>query len=59
MDAAEYLQGGMLGLQETDMIDYALGVDICQGCMAPEPAVLARWLDDHDRLMGVDQKSAA
>lgn len=50
-------QGGMLGLQETDMVDYAFGVDIpLKDVWRLNVQYFARWLDEYDRLMGVDRE---
>lgn len=51
------LQGGMLGLAPTGMVDYALGIDVpVQDVWRFNMQYFARWLDDHDDRMAVDRE---
>jgi len=50
-------QGPLPGLARTDMVDYALGVDIPVGSSTRlNVQYFARWLDDHDPWMGIDRE---
>lgn len=52
-----FLEGGRIGLKESDMVDYALGVDVpFRDVWRFNVQYFARWLDRHDERMGLDRE---
>lgn len=49
------LPGGGIGLAATDMVDYALGVDLPVGDFRFNVQYYGRWLDDHQPAMASDR----
>lgn len=47
--------GGAIGLAPTDMVDYALGVDVPVGDFRFNVQYYGRWLDDHNAAMASDR----
>ncbi|MCV2217510.1 DUF1302 family protein [Thauera sp. Sel9] len=52
-----FLEGGRIGLEKTDMLDYAFGVDVpYRDVWRLNLQYFARWLDRHDERMGFDRE---